>query len=298
MKIFLKTALIVLLSSQLLFAQRTKLVLRTNSNTVSIKEGSSTYRDQWTLSPKLRPDVFVANPFEGTQHILFFSQTDTLSFQVRPNKRYDFVIVNGLDSAYTQISTYTNEKPTLKPKLRYSKTKNQAWQADTLHFQLGKDNFIHLKARVNGSDNLDFIFDTGAGTNVLTSSLLNGKVKLKIDKNVKNQGADGVSTVDQSLNNSIALQGITLENAPLLLIDYKGFSFEGVLGWTAFEERIVEIDYEKKLLIVHPQLPPLAREYTKLDMKMIAGIPYIKCKVVVGEKESEGWFDLDTGSDG
>ncbi len=298
MKISLKTALVFLLSSQVLFAQQKKLVLRTNNNKVSLREGNSTYREQWSLSPKLKPDIFVANPFEGTQDIVFFSETDTLSFKVRPNMLYDFVIVKGLDSAYTQISTYTNEKPTLKPKLRYRKIKNQAWQADTLQFQLAKDNFIHLKARVNGSDSLDFIFDTGAGANVLTSSLLNEKVNLKIDQSVKNQGSDGISTVNQSLMNSIGLQGIVLENVPLLLIDYKGFSFEGVLGWVAFEDRIVEIDHDKKLLIIHPQLPALDKEYTKLDMKMIDGIPYVKCKLIVGQKESESWFDLDTGSDG
>ena len=295
----LKTTLIILLSSQVLFAQqKQKLVLRSNTNKVSIKEGNSTYRDQWTLSPELKPDVFVANPIVKTQEIVFFSEIDTLSFNVRVNERYDFVIVNGKDSAHTQISTYTNEKPTLRPKLSYRKTKNQEGQPDTLHFRLGQDNFIHLKGRINGSDSLDFIFDTGAGISALTSSLLNDKVKLDIDHRVKNQGADGVSMVNQSLKNSIGLQGITLENVPLLLIDYKGFSFDVVLGWVAFEDKIVEIDYDKKLLIIHSQLPYLDQDYSKLDLKLLNGIPYIKCTLVVGQKDYEGWFDLDTGSDG
>jgi len=298
MKIFLKTALLLLLSSQFIFAQQKEMVLRSNSNQISIKEGNSTYRDQWTLSPKLRPDIFVANAFDKIQDIVFFSAIDTISFKVIRNKKYDFVIVNGSDSAFTQISTYATEIPTLKPKLIYKKTKNQDWQPDTLKFLLGKDNYIHIKGTVNGSDSLDFIFDTGAGTNVITSSLVNTKVNLKIDQSVNNKGADGVSTVEKSLKNTILLQDISLENAPLVLVDYKGFPFEAVLGWIVFDDKIVEIDYDKKLLIIHSQLPPLAIDYTKLDMKMISGIPYIKCKIVVGEKEADGWFDLDTGSDG
>jgi len=113
MKILLKTTIIILLSSQAIFAQQTKkIILRTNSNKVSIKECNSTYRNQWVLSPELKPDVFVANLFEKTHEHVFFSQIDTLSFKVRPNKRYDFLIVKGRNSAYTHISTYVNEKPT------------------------------------------------------------------------------------------------------------------------------------------------------------------------------------------
>ena len=143
MTIFLKTTLIILLSSQVVFAQqKRKLVLRSNSNKVSSKEGNSTYIDHWTLSPELRPDVFVSKPIDKTQEIIFFSKIDTLSLWVRANERYDFVIVNGKDCAHTQISTYTNEKPTLRPKPSYKKTRNQDGRPDTLNFRLGQDKGI------------------------------------------------------------------------------------------------------------------------------------------------------------
>ena len=84
----------------------------------------------------------------------------------------------------------------------------------------------------------------------------------------------------------------------IIIHNYQKPSFDAVLGWVIFEDKIVEIDYEKSVLVVHPFLPNLSKEYTKLEFKLIGGIPYIKCKFLVNEREIEGWFDFDTGSNG
>jgi Aspartyl protease len=296
--LFLSLSLLFLSLTGIL-GQKALPILKTNTPEITIKEGESVYNNVWTISPEVKPDIFVTNPFEGTKKIVFYSDIDSISFTVKPNKKYDFVILqNGKEKAFTQINTDIKEEPSLEPKLAYRRRNNTNQEADTIHFTLGKDHGIHLKGRVNQSDTLDFLFDTGANACVITSSLVNTKVKLVIDGSQKNGGTDGVKMASASSKNTLETGNLIWDHVSLLSIDYKNPSFDIVLGWIAFEGKIVEIDYEKCILIIHQRLPQLVKDYTKLDFKYMEGLPYINVKFVVDGHESEAWFDFDTGSNG
>lgn len=295
----IQTFLLLTLTTQFVFAQKQLPVLKTNKTSINIKEGDFDYKDAWTLSPEVQPDVFVTNPFVGNKTIIFYSDIDSISFNVKPNKKYDFIILlNGKDKAYTQINTDSKGNPSIEPKLFYTRLKNTNQAADTIPFTLGMDNRIHLKGKVNNSDTLDFLFDTGAGSCVITSSIIGKKIKLTITGSQENGGADGVAVVEKSTKNVIQINNLIWKDVSLLSIPYQNPSFDVVLGWIAFEDKIVEIDYEKNILIIHQTLPQVNKEYSKLEIKLIEGIPYIKVKLIVDGNESEDWFDFDTGSDG
>lgn len=274
-------------------------ILRSGSEQLSIREGRFFYKDIWGVSSKARPDVFTANRFAGTQRIVFYSDRDSLAFVVKPGRTYDFVVLlNGTDSAFTRLSTRAGAQPSLTPKLVYTSSRHKGAGPDTLRFRLDKNFYIHLPGKVNGSDSLDFLFDTGAGAVVVTSSLLKTKVKATLDGSVTNAGADGIGQVQTSSGNKLEVGGLTWQNASFLAINYQGFAFDAVLGWVAFENKVVEINYEKRWLIVRDAPGREAAEYARVDMKMLGGIPYVKCALTANGRQSEGWFDLDTGSDG
>lgn len=299
MKSYILTFILLTFSAQFLYAQQKLPVLKAGKTTISIKEGNFEYKDVWIISPEVKPDVFVTNPFIGTKTVTFYSDIDSISFNVKPNKKYDFIILlNGKDKAYTRINTDTKLNPSLEPKLFYTRLRDTKQVTDTIPFTLGMDSRIYLKGNVNNSDTLDFLFDTGAGSCVITSSIIDKKVKLTINGSQKNSGVDGVAVVGKSYKNTFQINNLKWENVPLLSIDYQNPKFDVILGWVAFEDKIVEIDYEKKMMIIHHSLPELSDEYSKLDFKLIEGIPYVKLKLVVSGRESEGWFDFDTGSDG
>lgn len=287
------------ITTQIVCAQSELPILKTNQTIVSIKEGNFDYKDSWTIAPEVKPDVFVTQKFTGAQIITFYSDIDSISFTVKPNKKYDFIILlNGKDKAYTQISTDSKQNPSFEPKLFYTRLKNKNQVTDTIPFTLGKDNRIHIKGKINNSDTLDFLFDTGANSCVITSSIINQKVNLTIDGSAENGGADGKAVVGTSSKNTIEINDLKWENVSILSIDYQKPSFDAVLGWIAFENKIIEIDYEKNVMIIHQSLPQLSSEYSKLEFKLIEGLPYVKLKLIINGKESETWFDYDTGSDG
>lgn len=300
MRTIIFTFLFFTLSAPNASAQKKLLILKTNTTSISIKEDSSFYKDTWTVSPEVKLDVFVTNHFLKSKKITFYSDIDSLSFDVKPNRKYDFIILlNGKDTAQKQINTDKKLKPSLKPKLSYTRLKQSNHiDTNTIPFQLGTDNRIHLKGKVNGSNPLDFLFDTGAGSCVITSALVNKKVKITLDGSQENGGADGIAVVKTSSKNDIEISDLIWKDVSLLSIDYQNHSFDLVLGWIAFENKIIEIDYEKRILVVHNSIPQLSPEYTQLEIKLIEGIPYIKIKLVVNGVESECWADFDTGSDG
>ena len=300
MKPILKTFLLLIITTQLVFSQQKLPVLKTNNTLISIKEGRSYYKDVWTISPEVKLDIFVTNSFVGNKKITFYSEIDSISFSVKPNKKYNFIIsLNGKDKAYTQISTDNKQKPTLAPKLIYTRRINTNQLTDTIPFTIGKDNRIHLQGNVNNSDSLDFLFDTGANACVITTSLINKKVAVNIDGSQENGSTDGTSMVKTSSKNTISIGNLVWNDVPLLSIDYKTASFDLILGWVAFEDKIIEIDYDKNILVVHRNLPSLNWEYSKLQMDFLdRGVPHINCKLITNGKTSNAMCTFDLGSNG
>jgi len=304
MKVLTYTFLLTLLLSisYAASAQKHLLVLKSTQNKLSIREGQSFHKDAWTISSADKPDIFVSQHFKGKERIVFYSDIDSAAFWVKPQRNYDFVVVvNGRDSAYTRISTYPDKRPTLVPKLFFTRAPHSSPGPDTILFRVDKTFGIHVQGRLNDSEPLDFLFDTGAGVLVITAAAANQKVRLKQDGQATNTGADGKRSVLTSSGNVLQIGGLTWRATSLMTIDYqgvKGIDFDGVLGWVAFENKVVEIDYEHNYLVIHDKLPIVGPDYSQLEMKIRNGIPFVKCLLTFNGQQQEGWFDLDTGSDG
>lgn len=295
MKSSITFVLILLTLTQTVSCQSAKPSLNANSQVISVKEGDYLFKNSWGASSEVKLDTYVSNKFTGTREITFYSDIDSLTIKAEPNKAYDFVILlNGKDKAHTQIRTYVNEEPTNKVFDYYRKDGLENTTSDTLQFTLGEKNRIHLKGKINNSEPVDFIFDTGAGTNVVRTATIGDKVNLKIDGITQNNGADGVTTKEKSSGNTFEIENLIWEDARVVSIDYKKPSFDAVLGWGAFKFKVLEIDYENKIMVSHKNLK-IPNEYAKLPMQMNGGTPYIEVSLFTDGKESKSWFSVDTG---
>ncbi len=80
-------------------------VIRSNSNKITIRDGQELKKDYWTLAPEVKPDIYETISSENPHRVTFISDIDSMSFDVKLDQTYLFVILlNGKDSAYTQIS--------------------------------------------------------------------------------------------------------------------------------------------------------------------------------------------------
>ncbi len=100
-KIRLTLLTLILISGQSLFTQPLP-VIRATSRTVNIREGDRLDPIGWIITPEIRPDIYKTN--SKSKKVTFYTDIDSISFLVKPDGKYGFVILlNGKDSAFTQI---------------------------------------------------------------------------------------------------------------------------------------------------------------------------------------------------
>jgi len=79
-------------------------IIKSNTSSISIRDGNTFRPNSWTLAPEYKPDVYNSGLINGKSHkVTFYTDIDSISFFVELGKEYDFIILHGQDSCYTQI---------------------------------------------------------------------------------------------------------------------------------------------------------------------------------------------------
>ena len=146
-----------------LFAQKDLPIINATSNGVEIREGDSFKKSGWTIMPELNPDVYATSLINSK--VVFYTDIDSISFIVEPNKVYDFIILlNGKDSAFTRIVYVPTYLETLKKAGKY----NLEDKRETPKFTYQSADDPNLKALREGFD-----LDSIAGEANEVSQILN-----------------------------------------------------------------------------------------------------------------------------
>lgn len=108
---------LMLLAINLLLIQydyaQTLPVIRANSEKVDIPDGKIFQKGIWNLSPEVAPDVYQVLEPIIQKRITFYTDIDSVSFEVAPGNMYDFLIVlNRKDTCYTPISAASTSRNT------------------------------------------------------------------------------------------------------------------------------------------------------------------------------------------
>ncbi len=84
-------------------------VIKANSSKADIRVGDEFFaKGGWTLDPAKKPDVFsIGSKWHyDSKKVSFITDIDSISFNVAPGKKYDFIILlDGKTPCYTQIAT-------------------------------------------------------------------------------------------------------------------------------------------------------------------------------------------------
>ncbi|MGJ1203809.1 retropepsin-like aspartic protease [Sphingobacterium lactis] len=175
---------------------------------------------------------------------------------------------------------------------------------DKIPFEVKKDNRIYIVCKVNETDSLTFLFDTGANGTVINSYIIGKRINLNLDKEKENNGAHGVHKVKISSGNALQFGNLKKENLDLLSIDYGAGQFDGIFGTNIIDKYIVEIDYDKKELrfyepkdYVYPDKNSLYQKF-KMGTASKGNLYTLKTSIILDGKKYKGNFVLDTGGDG
>ena len=273
-------------------AQQVLPVLKAHSVSVDVREGKNFYKGYWTVSPGLKKDIYYAHRFQDSNTITFITDSDSLSFRVKPGQSYGFIILlNGKDSAYTEISTLRET---------YHKLPGQLITTDTIPFALGHDNRIYITGRINHSEPLRFFFDNGADNTIVFPSALQKGLKVQFDDSVQNNGTGGSATRQTSNTNHVELSKLIWENELVMYVGKQlGDHADGTIGYDLFEDKIVEIDFDKMILVIHDRPYRIPDSFARFDMNLNGGdVPFLATTLVTGKDRFPKLFMFDMGATG
>jgi len=168
-------------------------------------------------------------------------------------------------------------------------------QTTSLPFELVDDHIV-LPVRVNGSEPMNFVLDSGAAASLILESHNTSDLPLELGAELTvsgvGTGPDPVARIvsDTRLSlGSAQLEGLSViylaQSSVPFFDNLDEVYFDGVIGAPVFERFVVEIDYDQRL--IHFSEPGsararagLAREgWRELPLEIASGVPYLSTRV-------------------
>ena len=270
-------------------AQTQQPVLHTTTKILSIKDGKEWRKDYWTISPDIKLDTYTADKTSKTKVVTFYSDIDSISFTITPGVKFDFtVLLNGQDSCFHQI------KSGITPLLAEQGPANR----DTIPFTLTKHNNISIKAILNQKDTLNLMFHTGSSAVFVTQKSREKASSLKLNKADTIQTWGGEGLIRSSNNNALQIGNHYRDQLLIREDKHSGHSTDGKFGPNFFGNKILEIDFDNSLLIVHSSLPELEGTYEKRNLIFRQNLMFVEGELNIGEKKYTNDFLIHSGFSG
>lgn len=271
-------------------AQQQLPILRANQKNVTVVDGAHIRKGYWYIMPEVRPDLYpVENP-KKPHRVSFHTDLDSISFDVRPEQTYDFIILlNGKDSSFTRITTMRPVKPSYRRNCIHCST-----PTDTIPFTVGLDNKTYLKASINKGEPMTFQFDLGATHCVVDESITN-ETMIQWEGAAAMGGVQGTEQVRSSKFNRIHAGPLIWDSIPLFSTQNTGWRSKGILGNSILQEQIVELNYDLNVVVIHHHRPVISDSYHRVAFEMRDGVPFVPITIDNGKTRSTNWFMFDNG---
>lgn len=265
-------------------------VLRAHASLVDIQDGDQLLKGLWTADPSLPLDIYNARRSSQGRKIAFHSDVDSISFDVQPGRTYDFIILlDGKGPCRTRISTLTQGFQ------RTGAVPASGPVSIPISISRGK---LHLQGRFNDSGELDLLFDTGADILVLYPSALKKGARLRFDGSINNAGTGGQTLRQTSSDNRLEVSGLRWDHEPVLFIEKQADQADGIVGYNVFQDKVVELDFDRRLLVLHDKLPTYAVSFSRIHMPPVGTLTAVEVGLGLGNRRSKGRLILDTGGNG
>ncbi len=271
-------------------AQSLRDTLRTNSRAMQIRDGYS--RSDWWVEPGQQPDTYYTTfPLVGGR-VTFYAERDSLTISVKPGEHRDF-IVRLRDSV--NVVTRVSATPTY-PRARI--LAGDSMEVQVIPFTM-RDNRIYVDGTINGSGPLRMQFDLGAGGLNFNRHSLAKAPSIPWDATDVLINSDGRNTVPSSKRVTIRIGAMEWSGQTIVQTgNMKGYE-DAIFGNSLFRDRVVEIDYEKQQLRVHPRTPPIGPDFVQHSLAFDNGVlPLIEGELLVDGAWIRDWYLFDTGHTG
>lgn len=270
-----------------LSAQQTVPVIHAESEDAYTLEGDDPVPREWYLTPEAKPDVYDCDPSLGPVAVALYTDIDSFKTVLQPGESTDLIVLlNGKDSCFTRfrnplpIDRFLQQVPA---------------SHDTMALVLTEQNNLIVKTVVNGKFPLDLKFDSGAIGLVLKMETIRDKTDLLDHQPGVKEGTAEPNWRRLPSYNQLQIGNLTWDSLRIWPTRLSGQGSEGRFGWDLFEGRVLEIDYDKGLFIVHSSLSEIPEGYAAFDLEYHRGLFRISGDFGLGGMNQRCHFLFDNG---
>ncbi|QIP14427.1 hypothetical protein G8759_18275 [Spirosoma aureum] len=168
-----------------------------------------------------------------------------------------------------------------------------------LPFQLTESNNLSVQAILNEIDTINLMVHTAANSVTLTEEAIQKLKSLKFagTDSVKSWGGGGNSS-RFSNGNTLQIGELKWEDVSIWENKNSGPKTDGKFGIDLFANKIIEIDFEKKLLTLYNSLPAKAATFEKLNLTNENGNLFLVAGCEIGGQLFRNKFLLHSGYSG
>ena len=178
----------------------------------------------------------------------------------------------------------------------------------TIPFKL-INNLIFIPIKVNGIE-LNFLLDSGVEETILFSMEEKQEVSFHNIQKIKLRGLGSEDEIEglKSTNNVLESHGLKSSNHLVYIIldqsfnlsSHIGIPVNGILGYKFFKNNIVEINYQKKRVVVHANDKStherLSKKFNEVPITIERSKPYIYATAVVNDDKIPAKLLIDIGN--
>ena len=159
-------------------------------------------------------------------------------------------------------------------------------------FELTEYNNIKFKTILNGTDTLNLKFDSGTTGLLLTHEAIREKTNLLKNNNIEDSITHNY--VKLKTHAYLEIGNLKWEGLEVYPVQNSGQGTDGRFGWDLFKNRIISIDYDNNLFIVHTSLPNV-KNYTKTKLEKVKTLFCLNGVIKVNNNSYSSRFLFDTG---
>lgn len=178
---------------------------------------------------------------------------------------------------------------TLDEKSEIEKSKN------IIPFEITEANNFAVNSVINDADTVKLMFHTAVNSISIIEDAIDKipSVNFGDTINVKSWGGSSASLFSQ--NNKLSFGNLEFKNEDISICKYSGHFTDGKFGYNYFENKILNIDFDKKQLIIHDTLPKIDKSFIKSKLKIENGNMFLNLEVEIESKNYSKWVLIHSG---
>lgn len=163
-------------------------------------------------------------------------------------------------------------------------------------FTLTAQNNIVIKATLNGKDTVSLMFHTAASSLTLTHEAIEKMKSLHFEgtDTVKSWGgAENASRYSKS--NTLQIGNNKWNEIPLWENLNSGPGSGGKFGLELFEGKVIDINYDQKMITIRKNMPASIKDYEQLNLSFRDEMMFIEAKCKIGNELLSNEFLIHSG---